>query len=527
MQWRSGGRDLGAVLFTDIVGSTEITAEMGNTRWSELVARHHRIVRGVIGRFGGHEVDTAGDGFFVSFERPADAIRAAVAATDAVRELGIEIRASVGFGELETVSGKPGGLVVNAAARVMAVAGTGEVLVPASVRELVLGAGFTFSDHGAHHLKGVEGEFHLFKVTGVDGETLHEPLEVEQAAERRREIFPGRRRRGALIAGIVASVLAVTAGTWVFLSGESAHEPEISRPLQHAVARVSPETGSVGVGVTVGLSTNPSLSGFIEHPIAAGEGGVWVIRPPLLLHIDPRHEEVRGPGVEVGFFTSQSVATGFGSVWVLTDETLYRVHPGTDGSEPFLVLPSASGLATYHLAVGGAVWVGTSGGTLIRLDPYTGARNQEEFGLSVDAIAATRGRVWIADVLAGLLIQVDPESLQQRGDAIELAGNIDQMVGDSDDVWVLDKQVGTVTRIDAASHAVKSTRVGNYATDMAIGLGAVWIADRGGSLYRVDSLTLDVKEFPIGAQVLGVAVDEAAEEVWIYAGYPYPVDPAG
>ncbi len=141
MQRRSGGRGLGAVLFTDIVGSTAIAAEMGNTRWSELVERHHRIVRRAVGRFGGHEIDTAGDGFFVSFERPADAIKAAVAATEAVRELGIEIRSGVSFGELETISGKPGGLVVNAAARVMAVAGPGEVLVPASLRDLVLGAG--------------------------------------------------------------------------------------------------------------------------------------------------------------------------------------------------------------------------------------------------------------------------------------------------------------------------------------------------------------------------------------------------
>ena len=98
MQRRTGGRGLAAVLFTDIVGSTSIAAEMGNTRWVELVARHHRIVRHHVGRFGGREVDDAGDGFFVTFERPADAIRCAVAAADAVRELGIEIRAGVSFG---------------------------------------------------------------------------------------------------------------------------------------------------------------------------------------------------------------------------------------------------------------------------------------------------------------------------------------------------------------------------------------------------------------------------------------------
>ena len=104
---------------------------MGNTRWVELVARHHRIVRRQIHGFAGREIDTAGDGFFVTFERPADAIRCAVAITEAVRELGVEIRAGVGFGELKASDHKPSGLVVNTAARVMSVAGSGEVLVPA------------------------------------------------------------------------------------------------------------------------------------------------------------------------------------------------------------------------------------------------------------------------------------------------------------------------------------------------------------------------------------------------------------
>ena len=149
MQRRTTGRGLAAVLFTDIVGSTSIAAEMGNTRWVELVARHHRIVRHQVGRFGGREIDDAGDGFFVTFERPADAIRCAVAAAEAVRELGIEIRAGVTFGELETVGRKPGGLVVNTASRVMSVGGPGEVLVPPSVREIVSGSGITFAEHGA------------------------------------------------------------------------------------------------------------------------------------------------------------------------------------------------------------------------------------------------------------------------------------------------------------------------------------------------------------------------------------------
>ena len=134
----------------------------------------------------------------MTFERPADAIRCAVAAIEAVRDLGIEIRAGVSFGELETSRQKPGGLVVNTAARVMSVGGPGEVLVPASVREIVPGAGITFVEHGVHQLKGLDGEFRLFGVTGVDGHEVVPPLEAEEAAERRREIFPKAGRRWAL-----------------------------------------------------------------------------------------------------------------------------------------------------------------------------------------------------------------------------------------------------------------------------------------------------------------------------------------
>src|SRR5688500_18364855 len=215
MQRRTGGRGLGAVLFTDIVGSTTIAAEMGNTRWSELVSRHHRLIRREIRRFGGREQDTAGDGFFATFERPVDAIRCAFAAAEAVRALGIEIRAGVSFGQLELVEGKAGGLIVNTAARVMSVAGAGEVLVPAAVKDLVPGTGISFDDHGTHRLKGMEGGTRLFAVKAVDGMELEEPLVADEAAERRRTIAPATGRRAGLVAGaIAAAIVAAVVGIW-------------------------------------------------------------------------------------------------------------------------------------------------------------------------------------------------------------------------------------------------------------------------------------------------------------------------
>lgn len=515
MQRRTHGQRLGAVLFTDIVGSTAIAAEMGNTRWVELVARHHRIVRRQIHGFAGREIDTAGDGFFVTFERPADAIRCAVAITEAVRELGVEIRAGVGFGELKASDHKPSGLVVNTAARVMSVAGSGEVLVPASVKEIVSGVGITFADHGVHRLKGLEDEFHLFSVRRVDGTDVGPPLEADQAAERRRGIQPGRARRGALIAGIAAGALAVSLGAWVLLSGEPTRGPG---PLRFSVAKLDVETGSVGPSVFVGNpgDEEPDYR-LIDHPLAVGEGGVWLLRAPKLIHIDPLNVEVRSDTIDVGIGFSQSVATGFDAVWVISGGGLSRIHPGTDEVESVL---STEADLMLSLALGRDVWVGAEAATIYRIDPSTGARAEADTGgLHVDKIAVTSNALWVADTVHDELTQVDLESLRPTGDPIQINGNMDQIVGSQDGVWILDKEAGTVMRFAAIPQtAGQPTRVGDDPTDIAVGLGAVWISDRGGSLFRVDALTLDVRRFPIGAEVLAVDVDEAAETVWVYVG---------
>jgi class 3 adenylate cyclase len=515
MQRRTVGHRLAAVLFTDIVGSTAIAAEMGNNRWVELVARHHRIVRRQIHRFAGREIDTAGDGFFVTFERPADAIRCAVAITETVRELGVEIRAGVSFGELDATGQKPGGLAVNTAARVMSVAGPGEVLVPASVKEIVSGGGITFVEHGVHRLKGFEDEFRLFNVTGVDGADVAHPLEADQAAERRSEIFPARAKRGALIVGIAAGILAIGGGAWVLLSGEPSRAPG---QLRFSVAKIDVETGLVGSTVFVG---DPGFEEtdyrLIDHPLAVGEGGVWLLRAPKLIHIDPLNVEVRSDAIEVGIGFSQSVATGFDAVWVISGGGLSRVHPGTDEVESVL---STEADLMLSLALGRDVWVGAEAATIYRIDPSTGAREEAGTGgLHVDKIAVTSNALWVADTVHDQLTQVDLASLRQTGDPIQISGNMDQIVGFQDGVWILDKQAGTVTRINTILRTAGGpTRIGDDPTDIAVGLDAVWVSDRGGSLYRVDALTLDVREYPIGAEVLAVDVDDAAEAVWVYLG---------
>jgi class 3 adenylate cyclase len=157
-------RVLATVLFTDIVGSTEKAMTLGNARWRELLHEHHSRVRGQIARFRGREIDTAGDGFFASFDGPARAIRCAGAVRDAVAELGIEIRAGLHAGECELIDGKVGGVAVHIGARVAAEAKPDEILVSGTVKDLVAGSGIEFEDRGLRTLKGV-GEWHLFAVS--------------------------------------------------------------------------------------------------------------------------------------------------------------------------------------------------------------------------------------------------------------------------------------------------------------------------------------------------------------------------
>jgi class 3 adenylate cyclase len=157
-------RVLATVMFTDIVGSTAKAVELGDRGWGDLVERHHGIVRALLGRFRGTEVDTAGDGFFATFDGPARGVRCAQAIGDAVRDFGLEVRAGVHTGEVKTIAGKVGGTAVNVGARIAALAAPSEVLVSQTVRDLVSGSGLVFDDAGEHELKGIPDRWRLYRV---------------------------------------------------------------------------------------------------------------------------------------------------------------------------------------------------------------------------------------------------------------------------------------------------------------------------------------------------------------------------
>ncbi len=157
-------RVLATVLFTDLVGSTEQAVALGDRGWRDLVEPHHATIRSLLVRYRGNEVDTAGDGFFATFDGPARGVRCANAIVGAVNSLGLEVRAGVHTGEVETINSKVGGVAVNIGARIAAIAGPGEVLVSSTVKDLTAGSGLAFEDAGEHELKGIPGSWRIYRV---------------------------------------------------------------------------------------------------------------------------------------------------------------------------------------------------------------------------------------------------------------------------------------------------------------------------------------------------------------------------
>jgi class 3 adenylate cyclase len=163
---RDVDRVLATVMFTDVVGSTDQVAGMGDRRWSELLATHDELIRGELERFRGREIQTTGDGFLATFDGPGRAVRCACAIRDAVHAIGIRVRNGLHTGEIELRGDDIRGIAVHIAQRVEALAQPNEVLVSRTVADLVAGSGIPFADRGTHALKGVPGQWPLFAVEG-------------------------------------------------------------------------------------------------------------------------------------------------------------------------------------------------------------------------------------------------------------------------------------------------------------------------------------------------------------------------
>ncbi|MFN2433119.1 MAG: adenylate/guanylate cyclase domain-containing protein, partial [Gemmatimonadota bacterium] len=256
-------RFLATVLFTDIVGSTERAAELGDRPWRELLQAHHALARREIARCGGRELNMTGDGFLATFDAPERALRCACAIREGVQRIGIGIRAGLHTGEIEIVNENVGGIGVHIAARVLAAAAPGEILVSSTLRDVASGSGFGFEDRGTHALKGVPGEWRLSAVAS-------EPVTLPVAG------FWERAREARLARVILLYLLAAAAvlGLTFFLQDRLQLPPWI---LPAAVLLI-----------VIGLASVSATAWVQAHPpqVSRDEGrerlGAWDVNLPGL-----------------------------------------------------------------------------------------------------------------------------------------------------------------------------------------------------------------------------------------------------
>jgi len=519
-------RRIATVLMLDVVDSTHVAAQLGDARYRELSSRFNRIVRAELKRFGGKEEDNAGDGFFATFSQPDRAIGCASAIAEEVRTLGIEIRSGIHTGQTEDQAGKTHGIAVVIGARVMSLAGAGEILVTSTTKELVTGSGFDFEDFSAHELKGVPGTWQVFAVTTVDDRDRARPLSATEAAERR-EAIPrsGADRRPALRRVVAAgTALLVIAATIAVAATRGGPPPPPtdgpSAPASESIVRVD-QAGTVQTEIPAPVPQRGNTRGTPStpaHPMVVGPGGVWVLRSfRWLYHVDPRANEVRTvitliSGASFGI----NLAEGHDVIWVGYSGGLIEVNPATEEQRLVERVPPADAQFSSDVTVGGGfVWLGLTQGKLLRYDPSSGRGRWIELSGAIDAIAFGHGSVWTGDIVEGTVSRLDAGTLRPD-DPIEAAGGLDRIVVGDSAVWVLSETLGTLTPIDPDTNTVGSgVRVGDAPTGLAAGAGAIWVGDEDGVIRRIDEDTRQVTEIPFGAEIRAIAFDEDTETLWI------------
>jgi YVTN family beta-propeller protein len=506
-------RFLTTVVMTDIVGSTQHAAELGDSAWHELIQLHHATIRAALRRYRGREIDTAGDGFFATFDAPAAALSCGLEAVEAVRKLGVEIRVGVHVGEVEQVGGKVAGITVVIASRIMAAAGAGEVLVSATVRDLAAGSGIAFEDRGSHELKGVPGEWHVYLARSAVGtEAGPTPVLAQErraVAVRTARSRPIWQRRPRLVAGGAAALglVLVAGGLWLWKPWQL---PALAIVAENSVGVIDTERSEVIREIPVG-----------ERPsgIAVGEGSVWVTNAgaDTVSQIDPETGAVL-TRIAVGR-SPVGIAVAEGSVWVANsgDRTISRINAeiGQVVGEPIQVGNGPIAIA----AAGTVLWVANStDSTVVPVDAQTGKAGQETgVGASPIALAADESAVWVVSEDGASVSQLDPLTGITLAAPIQLAARPTGIALDADSAWVTAAD-GTVTRIDRADNRITSTfDVGGSLTSIAASDEWIWVGAQDGRVYRLDPVRQTVLPDPISTGSAVGALAEVDGQVWLAA----------
>ena len=488
-------------MFTDIVGSTELAARLGDRGWKALVARHHALVRRELKRFGGRELDTAGDGFFVMFERPAQAIDCAWAIIDALRPLDVDIRAGIHMGEVEVMGGKVGGIAVHAASRVLGLAKPGQIYVTGIVHDVVAGSDIRFADQGTHELRGVPGEWRVF---AVEEAATDRALPVEEPSD------PTAQRRSwtPILAALAVGGLA-TAGVIAIVLANSAAQPPPVVPHANSVVRID--------GDSRGFTSLVEISDPTE--LAADAGVLWVISQSgrTLNRLDPATRAVTPIGLPA---SPTGIAIGGGAVWMTAGfgnaggtGSVLRVGLNSRTIEPSIALgDGVDGIAEGS----GAMWVTNRvRNTLTRIELTTRTVSGDmEVGQQPEAVAVGERLVWVANVADSTIWRIDPLNLTVASE-ITLSDPPSDMALCFGRLWVTSVPGSSLTLVDAATNALQTKlSLPGPARGVACGPDAVWVAVSSGEVVRVDPTTPAEFE-PI--EVAGAPEDVAVEgnAVWV------------
>jgi class 3 adenylate cyclase len=462
MTLKGGRRAFRTVLFTDMVGSTELAAQLGDRRWRRTVAAHNALIRRELKRTHGIEVDTAGDGFFAVFENPTDALRCAAAVVAGVHGLGLRIRAGIHTGEVEPAGDKVGGIAVHIAARLLALAGPEEVLVSSTVRELVSGAGLDFDDRGVQELRGVPGEWHVFALVLP---RLDESIAVAAADEDESARSAAARRQRLIIGGLLG-VIAVLV---------------------------------VGIGAAAFIAAQPGAPTTGPDSVVAFEAG----RPDVL----NGWRIGRGP---------EAMALADRVLWVASTGagTMSRIELGSGGLTS--VGQGGDRPSAVHVA-GNRVWVSDRySSELAVLDAREGDLI-DRLDQHAAAITEAAGRVWLADDLADRLVALDQQTAEEAA-VIDLPApaGVSDLVSADGALWAAAGRAGKVLRVDPASGAVEEIDPGFAGVSVLSAQGSdIWMASP--ATDTVARLEAPSRRVALRATVcdLPVALASTADGAWI------------
>ncbi|MEO6059330.1 MAG: ABC transporter substrate-binding protein, partial [Candidatus Limnocylindria bacterium] len=506
-------RFLTTVVMTDIVGSTEHAAELGDSAWRELLQQHHALIRAELRRHGGREMDTAGDGFFVIFDAPATAVACVLAMAEGVSKLGLEIRAGVHVGEVQQMAGKVTGIAVVIASRIMANAGGGEVLVSSTVRELAAGSGLTFDDRGVRQLKGVPGEWQVWAVGRVEPGTGGTPTatsarERRAVAVRRAQARPLWQRRPRLVAATAVGLALIIATSGLFV-WKPWQPPALASVAENSIGVIDPERNEVIGQIPVG--TRPG-------GIAVEGGYAWVTNTgaDTVSQIDLATYAVID-GIDVGR-QPKGIAVAEGSVWVANsgDRTVSRINVATGRVVADITVGNGP---TAIAAAGSSLWVANAtDSTVLSIDTRSG-----EVSLPTDvaatpiALALDEGGLWVLSGDGASVSHLDPGTGALLAAPIPLPARPSAFALSPDSVWVALAD-GTVTRIDRSGDRVTDTiDVGGSLASIAVSGSAVWVGDQDGTVYRLDATDSSAPHKRISTSSAVASLIVLDGEVWLAA----------